>query len=102
MYSHISDAPSLNVSDGTGKLLWEFLSELLDDPQIQDDPKPVVKWIDYSTFTFQILDTAKLSRLWGEQKNRGTMNYEKLSRALRYYKKVGIIEKAPGKRLTYK
>ena len=30
------------------------------------------------------------------------MNYEKLSRALRYYKKVGIIEKAAGKRLTYK
>ena len=88
--------------DGTGKLLWEFLSELLNDPTHQSDPKPIVRWIDMPTYTFQILDTGRLSSLWGQQKNRGTMNYEKLSRALRYYKKVGIIEKAAGKRLTYK
>ena len=88
--------------DGTGKLLWEFLSELLNDPSRQSDPKPIVRWIDMNTYTFQILDTGRLSSLWGQQKNRGTMNYEKLSRALRYYKKVGIIEKATGKRLTYK
>ena len=102
MPGHTSLTIPFSFPDGSGKLLWEFLSELLNDPSAQSDPKPVVRWIDMKTYTFQILDTGRLSSLWGQQKNRGTMNYEKLSRALRYYKKVGIIEKASGKRLTYK
>jgi len=30
------------------------------------------------------------------------MTYEKLSRALRYYYRMNIIKKVPGKRLTYR
>ena len=51
---------------------------------------------------FRIANPGKLAVLWGEQKKRDGMTYDKLARALRYYYKVKIIEKVRGKRLTYR
>lgn len=44
----------------------------------------------------------ELGRLWGQRKNKPNMNYDKLSRALRYYYEKNIITKIPGRRYTYK
>ena len=38
-----------------------------------------------------------MARRWGERKNKPKMNYEKLSRALRYYYDKQIIVKTPDK-----
>ena len=35
---------------------------------------------------------------WGNRKNRPKMNYDKLSRALRYYYRKNLIQHVPGKR----
>ena len=43
-----------------------------------------------------------MSRLWGEYKSRETMNYEKLSRSLRYYYEKGIMQKVVNDRYVYK
>lgn len=43
-----------------------------------------------------------MSRLWGEYKSRETMNYEKLSRSLRYYYDKGIMQKVVNDRYAYK
>lgn len=43
-----------------------------------------------------------MARLWGVQKNRPSMNYDKLSRSLRYYYEKGIMQKVAGERYVYR
>lgn len=39
---------------------------------------------------------SQVARRWGAQKNRPAMNYDKLSRSLRYYYEKGIMQKVAG------
>jgi hypothetical protein len=41
-----------------------------------------------------------VARRWGVQKNRPAMNYDKLSRSLRYYYEKGIMQKVAGESFT--
>jgi len=43
-----------------------------------------------------------VARRWGARKNKPKMNYEKLSRGLRYYYDKNIIHKTPGRRYVYR
>ena len=43
-----------------------------------------------------------MARRWGMRKNKPKMNYEKLSRGLRYYYDKNIIHKTAGKRYVYR
>ena len=43
-----------------------------------------------------------VSKLWGAKKNNASMNYEKMSRALRFYNGGDIINKVKGKNFMYK
>lgn len=43
-----------------------------------------------------------MARRWGRRKNKPKMNYEKLSRGLRYYYDKNIIHKTSGKRYVYR
>lgn len=51
---------------------------------------------------FKLCNPELVAQLWGERKNKPTMNYEKLSRALRYYYDGDMISKVHGKRFVYK
>lgn len=53
------------------------------------------------TGIFKIVDPPGLARLWGIQKNHLSMNYDKMSRALRYYYRVNILRKVQGERHCY-
>ena len=44
----------------------------------------------------------QVARRWGMRKNKPKMNYEKLSRGLRYYYDKNIIHKTAGKRYVYR
>ncbi|XP_064634450.1 ets DNA-binding protein pokkuri-like isoform X2 [Lineus longissimus] len=85
-------------SKADGRLLWDFLSNLLKYNKAPD----IISWDDEQEDIFRIHDAAGLAVLWGRQKNRSNMTYEKMSRALRYYYKMNIIQKVKGKRLTYR
>ena len=47
-------------------------------------------------------DPDEVARRWGERKSKPNMNYDKMSRALRYYYDKNIMKKVHGKRYTYK
>jgi hypothetical protein len=51
---------------------------------------------------FKLIDPDEVARRWGVKKNKTNMNYDKLSRALRYYYDKSIMTKVHGKRYAYK
>ncbi|XP_075148082.1 DNA-binding protein Ets97D isoform X2 [Haematobia irritans] len=77
--------------------LWQFLLEILTDREHVD----IIQWVGEDG-EFKLSDPEKVARLWGEKKNKPAMNYEKLSRALRYYYDGDMISKVSGKRFAYK
>lgn len=59
--------------------LWQFLLELLADPVNND----CITWED-DKGEFKLIDPDHVARKWGQRKAKPNMNYDKLSRALRY------------------
>uniref|UniRef100_A0A8C5MTK8 ETS transcription factor ELK3 n=1 Tax=Leptobrachium leishanense TaxID=445787 RepID=A0A8C5MTK8_9ANUR len=51
---------------------------------------------------FKLLKAEEVAKLWGLRKNKTNMNYDKLSRALRYYYDKNIIKKVIGQKFVYK
>lgn len=51
---------------------------------------------------FFLISSDEVARRWGERKSKPNMNYDKLSRALRYYYDKNIMTKVHGKRYAYK
>ncbi|CAF1207211.1 unnamed protein product [Adineta ricciae] len=80
------------------RILWEFLYILLEDPLYES----IIHWENREKMVFRINQADKLAALWGLQKNRLSMTYEKLSRGMRYYYSNNIISKEQSKRLLYR
>ncbi|NXW24272.1 ETV3L protein, partial [Circaetus pectoralis] len=78
--------------------LWHFILELLQ----QEEFRHVIAWQQGEYGEFVIKDPEEVARLWGRRKCKPQMNYDKLSRALRYYYNKHILHKTKGKRFTYK
>uniref|UniRef100_UPI00358E0B10 ETS translocation variant 1-like n=1 Tax=Myxine glutinosa TaxID=7769 RepID=UPI00358E0B10 len=77
--------------------LWQFLLTLLDNPTNVH----LIAWTGRG-LEFKLLEPEEVARRWGLQKNRPAMNYDKLSRSLRYYYEKGIMQKVAGERYVYK
>ncbi|XP_022130038.1 DNA-binding protein D-ETS-6-like [Pieris rapae] len=77
--------------------LWQFLLEELaaGSPGICWEGAP-------GEGEFRLSDPEEVARRWGRRKQKPNMNYDKLSRALRYYYDKNIMGKVPGKRYAYK
>lgn len=79
--------------------LWQFLLHLLED----QSQRHLISWTGCgSDGEFKLLDAEEVARLWGLRKNKNNMNYDKLSRALRYYYDKNIIKKVSGQKFVYK
>ncbi|KAJ3584489.1 hypothetical protein NHX12_014984 [Muraenolepis orangiensis] len=77
--------------------LWQFLVTLLDNPANGH----CIAWTGRN-MEFKLIEPEEVARRWGMQKNRPAMNYDKLSRSLRYYYEKGIMQKVAGERYVYK
>jgi len=76
-------------------ILWKFLLGLL----LNRDQK-CIKWTGRE-WEFYLPDREEVARLWGVQKRRPNMTYEKMSRGLRFYYTEGIVTKCQ-ERFTYR
>ncbi|KAG0422496.1 hypothetical protein HPB47_001680 [Ixodes persulcatus] len=87
-----------NRTGNNGQIqLWQFLLEML----TERDSREYIQWIG-DEGEFKLNNPEMVAQLWGLRKNKPTMNYEKLSRALRYYYDGDMIAKVHGKRFVYK
>lgn len=77
--------------------LWQFLLQLLEDKKNMN----LISWTS-NDGEFKLMDAEEVARLWGMRKNKTNMNYDKLSRALRYYYDKNIIKKVSGQKFVYK
>ncbi|XP_029351095.1 ETS domain-containing protein Elk-3 [Echeneis naucrates] len=77
--------------------LWQFLLQLL----LDHSHKHLICWTS-NDGEFKLLKSEEVAKLWGLRKNKTNMNYDKLSRALRYYYDKNIIKKVIGQKFVYK
>nr|XP_023018072.1 ETV5-related protein Ets96B-like [Leptinotarsa decemlineata] len=98
----VADSRNSNLQNSTGRRgslqLWQFLVALLDAP---DASAGCIAWTGRG-MEFKLIEPEEVARRWGAQKNRPAMNYDKLSRSLRYYYEKGIMQKVAGERYVYK
>merc|ERR1711953_813729 len=79
--------------------LWEFIRDLLKNEKY--NPK-IIMWEDVDKGEFRIVDSVLVAKFWATVKKNKKMNYEKLSRAMRYYYKQNIFGIVENKRLVYR
>ncbi|KAM6470686.1 ETS domain-containing protein Elk-1 [Liasis olivaceus] len=94
--SGLGGAAMLTVMDPS-VTLWQFLLQLLE----QQSNGHLIAWTS-NDGEFKLVDAEEVARLWGLRKNKTNMNYDKLSRALRYYYDKNIIRKVSGQKFVYK
>ncbi|XP_046841114.1 protein C-ets-2-like [Xenia sp. Carnegie-2017] len=82
----------------TSIYLWEFLLEILEDPNCSS----IVCWTDKAKGEFEFLNINEVARQWGIVKRRPNMDKIKMCRAMRYYYKKDIIHKVKGRHFVYK
>lgn len=79
-YQLLNAASHRLVSQGSGQIqLWQFLLELLADSSNAE----FIMW-EGTNGEFKLNDPDEVARRWGERKAKPNMNYDKLSRALRW------------------
>uniref|UniRef100_T1JMI9 ETS domain-containing protein n=1 Tax=Strigamia maritima TaxID=126957 RepID=T1JMI9_STRMM len=99
MATESTPTPTIGEPITNGRLLWDFLHQLLNDPAQRYSS--CIRWFNHESGIFKITDPNGLARLWGLQKNHLNMNFDKMSRALRYYYRVNILRKVQGERHCY-
>jgi len=84
---------------GSTLKISQWIVKLLRDPETNPS---VIMWEDEPEGKFRVINSTAFAQLWAMEKKNPAMNYEKLSRAMRYYYRNKEIEMVKGERLTYK
>ena len=68
--------------------LWQFLLDKLDNHEYNP---AIITWLNEEHGIFLIVEPEQLAKLWGVLTKNDIMNYDKMSRTLRYYYKKNIL-----------
>merc|ERR1712032_622948 len=85
--------------EGSSLKISQWIVELLRNPETNPS---VIMWEDEPAGKFRVINSNAFAALWAKVQKNPAMNYEKLSRAMRYYYRNKEIEMVKGERLTYK
>ncbi len=96
--NQLAGSGSGSIPSDSNVTLWQFLLELLLGGS---QHAHLISWTGEEG-EFKLLDAEAVARLWGQRKNKANMNYDKLSRALRYYYDKNIIRKVMGQKFVYR
>jgi hypothetical protein len=77
--------------------LWSFFLDLL----TTEERYQMIQWVNSEVAEFAILDNEPVAQMWGRTKNKLKMNYDTMSRAIRYYYNQGIIAKGNNMMFKY-
>ncbi|XP_071099942.1 ETS homologous factor-like [Haliotis cracherodii] len=80
------------TSTSKGNHLWEFIRDLLKDPNLNPS---LLKWEDKESGVFKFVQSEAVASMWGRKKNNPGMTYEKLSRAMRFCRTAGYFGDVP-------
>ena len=86
-----------NFKGGGTPHLWHFILELLLEPK---KFQKIVAWTG-NNWEFKFIEPDDVAVLWGQKKSKPQMNYEKMSRGIRYYYEKNIIKKIAHYRYVY-
>nr|AAU11487.2 ETS-family transcription factor [Azumapecten farreri] len=75
-----------------GNHLWEFIRDLLKDPQLNPS---LLKWEDKEAGVFRFVQSEAVAQMWGRKKSNPGMTYEKLSRAMRFCRSADYFAGVP-------
>merc|ERR1712047_239193 len=67
---------------GSTLKISQWIVKLLRDPETNPS---VIMWEDEPEGKFRVINSTAFAQLWAVEKKNPAMNYEKLSRAMRYY-----------------
>lgn len=84
-----SGDPVYRLAEGQQIQLWQYLYELL---QAGNKYNSAIAWTG-ERGEFKLIDSDRVSHLWGMRKNKRSMNYDKMSRAMRYYYDKDVLSK---------
>ncbi|CCD67764.1 ETS domain-containing protein ets-7 [Caenorhabditis elegans] len=88
---------SKRTSPNGKQRLLNFLRGLLED----DSHSDLITWSNKDTLEFQMLKPHKVAELWGAATGNPGMNYDKMSRGLRYFYTNNTLKKVKGKDSRY-
>ncbi len=74
-------------------MLDDFLWNLLEEPQYNS----YIQWTMRDRLEFKLTRPEMVAQLWGQHRKRKRMNFDKLSRCLRYYYDSKRMSKVPYK-----
>jgi len=82
-----------------GKKVWEFLLELLDNPET--NPK-LIRWEDKSQGVFRLIEHGLIAQKWGMRRDKSDLSYDFFARTMRYQYKTNMLMSVPERKLVYK
>ena len=82
-----------------GKKVWQFLLDLLMDP---NSNPTLIRWENKHDGVFRLVEHDSVAQRWGLRRDKNDLSYDYFARTLRYQYTTNMLESVPERKLVYK